>query len=59
MRVLAFCDYYDQTSIGGAERVAREVYSRLAEEYGNTVKVLGAVPRRSSARGGVAAQSEY
>ncbi len=29
LRVLAFCDYFDPSAGGGAERVAAEVYSRL------------------------------
>jgi 1,4-alpha-glucan branching enzyme len=30
LRILAFCDYYSPDSIGGSERVASEVYGRLA-----------------------------
>ena len=30
LRILAFCDYYSPDAIGGSERVASEVYSRLA-----------------------------
>lgn len=32
MRVLAFCDHLSSASSGGAERVAAEVYGRLAQE---------------------------
>jgi glycosyltransferase involved in cell wall biosynthesis len=45
MRVLAFCDYYSPESCGGSERVAREVYTRLASDYGVEVTVIGAIPR--------------
>jgi glycosyltransferase involved in cell wall biosynthesis len=31
MRILAFCDYFDSASSGGSERVAIEVYKRMAE----------------------------
>ena len=31
MRILAFCDYFSPESSGGSERVAREVYTRLAQ----------------------------
>lgn len=31
MRILAFCDYFDSGSSGGTERVAVEVYKRLAK----------------------------
>lgn len=46
MRLLAFCDYYSPDSCGGAERVAREVYIRLAREHGVDVTVVGTGPRR-------------
>ena len=46
MRVLAFCDYYDRASIGGAERVAREVYERLVVDHGVELTVVGALPER-------------
>lgn len=41
MRLLAFCDYYSPASCGGAERVAREIYSRLARNHGVEVTVVG------------------
>ena len=45
MHVLALCDYYDDVSIGGAEVVAREVYTRLARDHGVQITVVGALPR--------------
>jgi glycosyltransferase involved in cell wall biosynthesis len=46
MRVLAFCDYYASSGgIGGAERVAREVYQRLVAQ-GVEVAVVGATGGR-------------
>jgi glycosyltransferase involved in cell wall biosynthesis len=44
MRILAFCDYFAQPSSGGAERVALEVYRRLAAE-GATIRVVTTMPR--------------
>ncbi len=48
LRVLAFCDYFSGDSSGGAERVAREVYGRLAAR-GACVTLITATP--SQARG--------
>jgi glycosyltransferase involved in cell wall biosynthesis len=39
LRILAFCDYFHPGAGGGAERVAREVYRRLAE-WGAEVTVV-------------------
>jgi glycosyltransferase involved in cell wall biosynthesis len=44
MRILGFCDYFAQPSSGGAERVALEVYRRLAAE-GATIRVVTTMPR--------------
>lgn len=44
-RVLAFSDYYSGQTSGGAERVAHEVYTRLARDHGLEVAVMAAVPR--------------
>lgn len=44
IRVLTFCDYYRPDSCGGAERVAREVATRLVRDHGAEVRVVGAVP---------------
>jgi glycosyltransferase involved in cell wall biosynthesis len=57
MRVLAFCDYYQPDSCGGSERVAREVYQRLAANHDVDITVIGAVPsmqgtQRAVVRGG-------
>jgi glycosyltransferase involved in cell wall biosynthesis len=49
MRVLAFCDYYDPRSIGGAERVAHEIYTRLAADGDVQLTVVGALPADQSA----------
>jgi len=43
LRVLAFCDYFGTDSCGGAERVATEVYRRLAA-WGAEVTVIAATP---------------
>lgn len=43
MRILAFCDYFAEPSSGGAERVAFEVYRRLAEQ-GATIRVITTMP---------------
>ena len=45
MRILAFCDYFDPDSCGGAERVARELYDRLCRRPGWEITLLSAVPR--------------
>jgi glycosyltransferase involved in cell wall biosynthesis len=45
VHVLALCDYYDDVSAGGAEVVAREVYTRLALDHGVQITVVGALPR--------------
>jgi glycosyltransferase involved in cell wall biosynthesis len=42
LRILAFCDYYGPASTGGAERVAREIYRRLALR-GATIDVVTAL----------------
>jgi glycosyltransferase involved in cell wall biosynthesis len=44
VRILAFCDYFAEPSSGGAERVALEVYRRLAEQ-GATIRVITTMPR--------------
>jgi glycosyltransferase involved in cell wall biosynthesis len=59
MRVLAFCDYYDEASIGGAERVGREVYGRLTADHGIDVHVIGTVPGRSKGATGVAQTARW
>ena len=41
VRILAFCDYFSASSCGGSERVALEVYRRLAE-WGAEVAVVTA-----------------
>jgi glycosyltransferase involved in cell wall biosynthesis len=46
VRVLALCDYYSPDSIGGAERVAREVYEHLAEYDDCEILVLSGVPKK-------------
>jgi glycosyltransferase involved in cell wall biosynthesis len=46
MRVLALCDYYDESGVGGAEIAAREIYTRLARDYSVEVTVVGGLPRR-------------
>ena len=43
LRVLAFCDYLSPDSSGGAERVAMEVYPRLARA-GAAVKLVTTMP---------------
>lgn len=43
MRILAFCDYFADPSSGGAERVALEVYRRLADQ-GATIRVITTMP---------------
>ena len=45
LRVLGFWDYFSAASAGGAERVALEVYRRLAR-WGAEVTVVTASPRR-------------
>lgn len=42
LRVLAFCDYYDPSGGGGAERVAAEVYRRLADRGAHVTVVTTA-----------------
>jgi hypothetical protein len=49
MRILGFCDYFAQPSSGGAERVALEVYRRLAAE-GATIRVVMTVFKSGSSR---------
>jgi glycosyltransferase involved in cell wall biosynthesis len=44
MRILAFCDYFAEPLSGGSERVALEVYRRLAEQ-GATIRVITTMPR--------------
>jgi glycosyltransferase involved in cell wall biosynthesis len=44
MRVLAFCDYFAEPSSGGSERVALEIYRRLADQ-GTTIRVITTMPR--------------
>lgn len=46
LRVLGFCDYFAEDSSGGAEKVAREVYSRMMAA-GAQVMVVSAVSGRS------------
>jgi glycosyltransferase involved in cell wall biosynthesis len=46
VRVLALCDYYSYDSIGGAERVAREVYDYLAEYRDCEILVVSGIPRK-------------
>lgn len=46
LRVLAWCDYFSPSSCGGSERVAMEVYRRLADG-GAEVTVVTAVPSPS------------
>src|SRR4029077_1580486 len=43
LRILAFTDYFSESSCGGAERVTREVYKRLPD-LGTDVMVLTATP---------------
>lgn len=45
MRVLAVCDYLSSASGGGAERVAREVNRRLADEHDVDLLAVGLAPR--------------
>ena len=47
LRVLAFCDYWSPRSPGGSERVAAEIYRRLAA-WGAKIVVVGGVPRHLS-----------
>ncbi len=51
LRILAFCDYYSPSSPGGSERVAAEVYRRLAE-WGARITVVGGVPTAIAAPAG-------
>ena len=53
MQILALCDYYDGVAVGGAEVVAREIYSRLARDSSVKITVVGALPaeRWKSSRG--------
>jgi glycosyltransferase involved in cell wall biosynthesis len=44
VRILAFCDYFAERSAGGSERVALEVYRRLADQ-GATIRVITTMPR--------------
>jgi len=44
MQILALCDYYDGVAVGGAEVVAREIYSRLARDSSVKITVVGALP---------------
>jgi len=44
VRILAFCDYFAEPSSGGAERVALEVYRRLADQ-GATIRVITTMPK--------------
>jgi len=44
VRILAFCDYFADPSSGGAERVALEVYRRLADQ-GATIRVITTMPK--------------
>jgi len=46
LRVLGFCDYYGGAVGGGAEAVAKEIYSRLARDHDVDITVLGALPQR-------------
>jgi glycosyltransferase involved in cell wall biosynthesis len=41
LRILAFCDYYGPGSIGGSERVAREIYARLARAGARVLVISG------------------
>jgi len=43
LRILGFCDYFSESSSGGAEKVTAEVYSRL-QTLGAQVTVLSATP---------------
>jgi len=43
LRVLGFCDYFTESSSGGAEKVTAEVYSRL-QAQGAQITVLSATP---------------
>ena len=43
IRILAFCDYFSATSCGGSERVALEVYGRLAERGAEIIVVTAGV----------------
>lgn len=43
LRILGFCDYFTESSSGGAEKVTAEVYSRLLA-HGAEVTVISAVP---------------
>jgi glycosyltransferase involved in cell wall biosynthesis len=45
LKILALCDYYSRDSIGGAERVAREVYERLAENDDCEILVVSGMSR--------------
>lgn len=47
IRILAFCDYFYPGTSGGAERVAREVYTRLASQ-GVKIGLVTMAPRRST-----------
>ena len=47
LRVLGFCDYFTESSSGGAEKVTAEVYSRLLA-HGAEVRVLSAIPGRAA-----------
>lgn len=38
--MLAFCDHFSASSSGGAERVAAEIYGRLARDHGVEITVL-------------------
>jgi glycosyltransferase involved in cell wall biosynthesis len=42
-RILAFCDYFSPDSAGGSERVALEVYKRLAS-FGAEVSIVTVIP---------------
>ena len=46
MKVLSLCDYYSPDSIGGAERVAREVYEYLTEHCDCEILVLSGIPHK-------------
>jgi glycosyltransferase involved in cell wall biosynthesis len=43
VRILAFCDYFAEPSSGGSERVALEVYRRLADQ-GSMIRVITTMP---------------
>ena len=58
MRVLGFCDYYSPDSCGGSERVAREVYRRLATDHGIDVTDVGGVPVPPGDRAGIGRENE-